>query len=113
MVLDVAGEMLLDVETVKKKVKVVAGALALNATTTGVPALMLQLLIRKMVIPLAVALPAPPFPAVPACIQLPPSREIFVGTDVRVVDGMMVTEALLEPASAPTELKLSLEACRR
>ena len=66
MVLDVAGVTLLDVVTVKKKVPVAAGALALKLTETGVPALMLQLDNRNMDIPLAVAEPAPPLPAVPA-----------------------------------------------
>ena len=60
-----------------------------------------QLAIRKMVIPLAVAVPASPLPAVPAVADATDQDDI-VGTDVRATDGMTVTEALLEPASAPT-----------
>jgi hypothetical protein len=109
MLLDVAGVTLLEVVTVYRKVPAAAGALAVKDTETLVPALMLQPANRKMLIPLAVAEPAPPLPAVPVCRQLPPMRSMLVGTDDSATEGTTVTEELLEPASAAAVVKVTVK----
>jgi hypothetical protein len=83
--------------------------LAVKPIEMLVPALMLQLDRRKMVIPLARAVPEPPLPAVPDCRQLPARRSIFVGGDERAVEGITVTEALLEPARAAAAVKVTVK----
>ena len=94
---DDADVAFLDVVTLKCMVPLLDGASALKSTSTFWPALKLHLLDNSTVTPVAAAAPAPPTPAVPAWMHVPPMMSTLVGVEPREVEGVTVTESPLGP----------------